>query len=156
MSLFCLFIIEANYLMHHYVSKYLFLKQHWLKYMGTDKLAYVVVLPGVTRPEDVLARTRKWSRTHAQSSTKCTDHAWPEVACQMWRQQRSRDPEEIPWNGEVCACATESCAISALNGPFHEMMSPVGLPLEWLDARVRDRMCPIMNLFSTKEDWNVL
>ena len=27
--------------------------------------------------------------------------------------------KQFPWKGEVCACATGSCAISALLGPIH-------------------------------------
>ena len=45
----------------------------------------------------------------------------------------SRDPEGVSI-GRVCACATASCSISALLGPFNRkwrhQMSPVGLPLE--------------------------
>ena len=45
----------------------------------------------------------------------------------------SRDPEGVSIE-RVCACATASCSISALLGPFNRkwrhQMSPVGLPLE--------------------------
>jgi hypothetical protein len=33
--------------------------------------------------------------------------------------KRHVTPKGFPWKGGVCACATESCAIFALVGPFH-------------------------------------
>ena len=48
--------------------------------------------------------------------------------------------------GKVRTCATGSCAIFALVGPFdrkwRHQTSPVGLQLENMRARMRDRKCP--------------
>ena len=53
--------------------------------------------------------------SYYSSSTKCST-----VVQVPWLpdERMSRDPEGVPF-GEVCACATGSCAISALVEFFH-------------------------------------
>ena len=42
--------------------------------------------------------------------------------------KRHVTPKGLIWKGEVCACATESCTISALVGSFH-LKCPLGCSL---------------------------
>jgi hypothetical protein len=117
---------------------------------------------------------------YSSSSAKCSG-----CACAHFRFReglfRSREfryflraLSEFPW---VRACATGSCVISTQWGLFtgsdvikhhpwrhqtstgscgiSDQMSPVGLPLEGWDARMRDRMCPIINLCSCRSVKNL-
>jgi len=67
--------------------------------------------------------------------------------------KRHVTPKRFRWKGGVRACATGSCAISALVGPFHRKRSyqtspdPFGVPLEGWDARMRNRK--LRNIQST-------
>ena len=55
------------------------------------------------------------------------------------------------------SCFSSTCRYNTVHIPcgISIQTSPVGLPLDWWGARMRDLKGPKMNLFNLKEDWDV-